>query len=320
VYVALDEWLALIEDEYLGDFVAAGGAAVKLAVAVPPLDSASVRERLQRAALAYDYHFAFVDAAQTKIHMIDHVFHAVARQLDWDRLTDGQVRDLLAASGFKIPPEPTAFDIPRIAEANAYDEGELRRDVNKCLQQEVLQDYRMARDFRIAMLRLCQARLEPRAERDQEATAIKEWLRGELRLISALKPAYIFQKIARHNARDMFFSLAHWLRRGRQRGLVLVLDIGRYVVARRPREADGSLYHSTAATMDAYEVLRQFIDGTDELEGCLLVVVAPPELLEDDRRGLNRYTALKLRVWDEVHDRRRANPLSALVRLQPGTV
>jgi hypothetical protein len=70
--------------------------------------------------------------------------------------------------------------------------------------------------------------------------------------------------------------------------------------------------------MDAYEVLRQFVDATDELEGCLIGVLAPLEFLDDERRGVERYTALKLRVWDEVRDRQRANPLAALVRLTRG--
>ena len=62
-------------------------------------------------------------------------------------------------------------------------------------------------------------------------------------------------------------------------------------------------------------MLRQFIDGTDELEGLLLVVSVPPEFLTDTRRGLNRYEALKLRIWDEVRDREYQNPLGALTRL-----
>jgi hypothetical protein len=61
--------------------------------------------------------------------------------------------------------------------------------------------------------------------------------------------------------------------------------------------------------------LREFVDGTDELEFCLIVVVAPPSFLTDERRGLNLYQALRLRIWDEVRDRQRPNPLSSLVRL-----
>jgi hypothetical protein len=44
--------------------------------------------------------------------------------------------------------------------------------------------------------------------------------------------------------------------------------------------------------------------------------VVPPELMTDESRGLPAYTALQLRVADEVRDRRRANPFAALVRLE----
>jgi hypothetical protein len=318
VYVALDDWVALVEREYLRDFIPCGGAAVKFAIASPPASSPEVCDALARTAREHGFHFAFVDSATTKIHMIDHLFHAVARGLDWDALTRGFVRGVLAARGFTVPEDSRSLDYPHVAELNHYAESELRRDVRNGLTEKLYRDFAMAQEFRIAMLRLCQAQLDPSEGEQAVAGAIKQWLRGELRRISALKTAYIFQKIARHNARDMFFSLSHWLRLVGTPGMILALDITRYTAGRRPAEPDGTLYHTTAAAMDAYEVLRQFVDATDELEACLIVVTAPPEFLEDERRGLERYAALKLRVWDEVRDRQRANPLSSLVRLRAG--
>src|SRR5690606_14576943 len=50
-------------------------------------------------------------------------------------------------------------------------------------------------------------------------------------------------------------------------------------------------------------------------EHVLLLVHVPPEFLTDSRRGLNRYEALKMRIGDEVRDRRYQNPLGALIRL-----
>ena len=47
----------------------------------------------------------------------------------------------------------------------------------------------------------------------------------------------------------------------------------------------------------------------------LIVVMAPRDFLTDERRGLDRYDALKMRVLDDVRDRYRENPLSAMVRL-----
>jgi hypothetical protein len=313
VYVPLDDWIATIAGDYLRDFIPRGGAAVKFAVVPSETATDSARQELEYAARAANCQVAFIDAAMTKLHLIDHLFHEVARQVDWDSLAEAVVRGLLAGSGFTVAPdEPLDYRV--IAEGNGYDEAELRRDVRMLLTTHVYRDFAMAQEFRIAMTRLCQARFPVSAATRAEATAIKAWLRGELRLISALKEALIFQRIARHNARDMVLSLAHWLRLAGKSGLVLTLDVARYSVDRRM--GDGSLFHTTTAAMDAYEVLRQFIDATDELEGCLIVVLAPREFLDNPKRGLQRYDPLKLRIWDEVRDRHRANPLASLVRLR----
>ena len=87
----------------------------------------------------------------------------------------------------------------------------------------------------------------------------------------------------------------------------------------KPKDVqDESRYYSLAMTLDTYEVLRQCVDATDEMEFYFMVVIAPPAFLHpDDRRGVYSYDALRMRIWDEVRDRQRVNPFSALVRLSP---
>ncbi len=98
---------------------------------------------------------------------------------------------------------------------------------------------------------------------------------------------------------------------------MLDVDLDRLAVSRRPpvEERDG-LYYTKAGLLDTYEVLRQLVDAADTLRGVLVMVSLPPELITDDVRGLPAYSALLLRVVDEVRDQRRANPYAALVRLE----
>ena len=70
----------------------------------------------------------------------------------------------------------------------------------------------MSQEFRIAMIQLCLAELEPQTAQSGLRDSIKEWLTGELSRISILKAEQIFQKVGRHNARHMFLSLTHWLK------------------------------------------------------------------------------------------------------------
>jgi hypothetical protein len=235
--------------------------------------------------------------------------------VDWENLAGALMRRLLAADGYLLPSEAARCTYPEIAAMNGTSDVDLRRRVRVLLHEHVENDYAMVHEFRAAMLRLCQAYLEVVKAEVTEIESIQAWLRGELKSVSVLKPAGIFQKVGRNLARDMFLSLAHWLKLVGPRGTVLALDISRYSLERRFSHPDGLLFHSTTAVVDVYEVLRQFIDATDELESCLIVVIAPPAFLTDEKRGLAKYNALKLRLWDDVRDRARANPLSAMVRI-----
>ena len=61
--VELLEWVSLLKQEYLTDFVASGGAAVKFAVA-PPEQAAIVQDAVANAAHQQGYFVAHVDAGQ----------------------------------------------------------------------------------------------------------------------------------------------------------------------------------------------------------------------------------------------------------------
>lgn len=314
-----ETYLELVRREYLADFLRAGGASVKVAVPLDGVSPADVHARLRRAAEGGGFTYAFVDASEVKAHMIDRVFHEIAHQIEWDRHARHFCTKAFGRLGLRVPPDESPLTIETVAELNQYDKGELRRELNRDLQGNILQDYELAHEFRIAMIRLCQAQVDERGYTKADRENVLAWLKGELRLISALKEATIFQKIARHNARHMLVSLTRWLPKTGSAGLVLDLDIRRCAVPRRPPD-DPTVYYSKAATLDLYELLRQLIDGTDELRSCFVFVLAAPELLSDPRRGVDSYLALKTRIWDEVRDRRRANPLAALVRLSEPTV
>lgn len=308
------EYVDFLRSEYLADYVRAGGAAVKFVVLPEGAAAQELGTGLREVAQRAGYAYARVDAKDVKVHMIDRVFHAIARQIAWDDLARAVVRNALSELRFRLPEDGAEPTIEGVARANGYDPNELRRDFNRCLQEKLFHDYQMAQEFRIAMIRLCQAQVDHGAPVQTERAAVIEWLTGELRRISALKQALIFQKIARHNARHMLSSLVRWLTRAGWSGLVLDLDIRRCTAARHSGE-EAWLSYSKAAALDAYEVLRQLIDATDELSSCLTVVTCAPEFVTDPSRGVDAYHALKLRIWDDVRDVQRSNPHAALLRL-----
>jgi len=319
--IASDEWLEYLEAEYLSTFLRGGGAAVKFAITKDAVQSARLREDLTAVCQRNGFANLHVSASDTKVHMVERLFFAIARQIDWAYLTDQALRRVALDEGMEPPavvPGGMGF-----AEAIANNTGDditfVRMRLVRGLQRQVGGNRAMVRDFRFAMTWMCQNRLVGISDGESDANLIQRWLEGHIARISELKSVFIYTKINRTNARYHLESLAHWLRFAGLNGTLLTLEIDQLLVARRPAAGE---YFTKAALLDAYEVLRQFIDSVDELEGLLLVVIAGEQLLDPDKRlrGLVNYTALRNRVYDEVRDHSHANPASSLVRLAPGGV
>ena len=311
-----DDYAAFLDREYLAQYVPAGGAAVKVAVvadggAADRMDAALGAATAGRRGL-----YVSVSAESARVHMIDQIFFAVSRAVDWRSLAGDLVRAAYDGATFPAP-DGAGLVVAEVARHHDVDARELYRSVRRLLERRLLDNPLITAEMGRAMLRLAQAQLGAGDVDMAEREAVLGWLRGELRSITVLRSALIYTRIARHNARAMLVSAAALLLAAGYGGLVVHLDYGRLAEARRPPvEARSGFYYSKAAVLDAYEVLRQFIDATDELRGVLFVAVMPPELMTDEARGLPAYSALQLRVADEVRDRRRANPFAALVRLE----
>jgi len=316
--ISASSYADFLAKEYLGSFVLDGGAAVKFAIVASGDDADALTTAVMSAARDKRYVATRVDAADTRVSLIQQIFFSIAADVDWP----SSAREVVKAVAAKLFPvaidgEPT---LEAIGAATALAAPLIRHDMLKGLQQEVYQNYTLAKDFRLAMMQYCRAELEAGVGADQVRQVVGEWLRGELHLVSSLKEMAIFQKIGRHNARVMMASTARWLRQAGRAGLLVVIDVRRLAVTNRRDLPEGSLYYTASHVMDAYEVLRQFIDATDEMSGVLLLVVAPSELLNDERRGFPAYAALHNRIWDDVRDRLRPNPYSPMVRIAEGAV
>lgn len=310
--IELPQYLRFLHDEYLDGFVRDGGAAVKFAIVPNDAGAGSVHASMRQHAEAAGYVYAAIDAATTKMSMIDRVFNAIASQIPWRDLARRVVLDALEDLRFPAPAgEPLSLEA--IARHNDYDLQQLRKDFNRRLRDKIFHDYELAQDFRVGMILLCQAEVIGSPSTQATADAVHEWLRGELRQMAQLREDLIYQKINRSNALHMLYSLGPWIRKAGKPGLVLDFDIRQCAVT--ARALTDQLFYTRPAVLDVYELLRQLIDATDELSSTFILVTATNDFLADQTRGLEKYWALRLRILDEVRDRHKVNPYSALMRL-----
>lgn len=314
------EWLYFMQREYLDSFVKEGGSAVKFAVPLVETVRPVLADDIGRYAEDRGYLVARVNAEETKVHMVDQLFFKVAGQVPWQHLCRRVIVKLAVQLGYKAPPNGDDPLLERIANENQigsdFVSAELRPKLRQSLEKQVFKQTRLSRDFRVAMTHLCLAELSGGEDGANTFRVLTEWLTGRNKAVAAVKPYQIFSLISRANARYLFESTLRWVRYAGRSGMVIILDTARLTLVRNPR--DEKLYYSKAALLDAYEVFRQFIDGTDRLDGCFIVVVPDRAFLEEEShdRGFGTYPALKNRVIDEIRDRHLVNPLVSLVRLE----
>jgi hypothetical protein len=307
------EWLRHIGKEYLDTFIRDGGAAIKFAV---PMDNALRPDLFEGLAAIGDqagYLVVKINATETKVHMVDEIFFRIAEQIPWPILSRRVIAKLAAESGYSWVDSVDGPLYRDLADENHIDSQLLLLDLKKAIGNKVFKQNNLSKDFRVAMTHLCIAELSGGQDGATTIKALTDWLTGRNKAVSAVKPFQIFRKINRATARFFFESLVHWVRIAGYPGIVILLDAQRVMVARNPH--DYGLFYSKAAVLDTYELLRQFIDATDQLDGCFITVVPDIAFLEDHSRGIGAYEALKFRVFDEIRDKHLVNPMASLARI-----
>ncbi len=319
--IAPDAWLDFMRKEYLNSFIKDGGASVKFGVPVNDSMRTAIGVGIVEEARASGYITANVSAADTRIHMIDQLFFRIAEQVPWRKLSERVNMKLAAEHGYIVPPDDGVEPlVRRLAVSNSIDPEFLRMESRRWLANTVMHQTLLAKEFRTAATHLCVAEMFGGPDGDTRAEVITDWLCSRNKSVSAVKPYQIFSRVTRHNSRHLLVSLLHWIRYAGLSGLVVTLDLERLAISRNPR--DGAYFYTKAQLLDAYEVFRQFIDATDRMKNCLILVVPAPDFLDPEPRGrgMAAYPALWFRVNDEIHDQRLANPMAGLVRVSAGEV
>ena len=315
--IALKDWFSFIDKEYLSAYVNRGGSSVKFAVTPEELKPA-LYDTVSARCTDLDYEVVKLDAKykDMRAYMPQDIFFGLARQLDWRRLARRLILKLAVRRGFHVEGVDATDEgvFEKIADANNVGPESVIQEIRPEIQNFVTRNAKMAKDFRVCMSHLC---LMEFIRGDYNGQQLLDWLTGRNTRISNVRSYSIFSGINRATARYFIESAFYWVRFVGCAGTVILLDNSRVTVVRNPR--DEWKYYTKAMTLEHYELLRQFIDRVDEMDGALLVVVTNPDFLDEspDRRsrGYGIYPALQYRVMDDVRDQNKVNPLSSLVRL-----
>lgn len=353
--IAPDDWLRVLEDDYLDDFISSGGSAVKFVSGTPDV-LGQVREHLGRAAGSRSMHCAMLDPGvlrddtkKPELHRMDRLFLALTSAVDWKHIARKQVRTYLENAGIRVDGFELD-DLESIAAANGRLESDLLSQYQRELATPQLRDRQMAVEFRTALTALQRAQIVPESMSPTTEDVLLGWLRGRTMpgAASVLKKIQIYERITQGNARHMLVSFCHWLGSAGLNGVVAILDFRPYEHKRptrgqanarqvealksalgrgasseellrimdQPPEPEAVVHYSDKAYVQMLALLRRFIDDIDLFKGFLLVVLTSPSFYDaTSPRNYNNYDALQTRIGLEVRDIRKANPAAALVHL-----
>lgn len=314
-------WLPVMEQEYLDDYVRSGGSAVKV-VTGPDGVMDQVLGRLHETATAQGYYYAHLDPAQrtdagkrSDLHRIDQFFFAATREVDWKGWAAMQARQYLESRGIHLSDRRALGDLEQIAADNGRDPQDLLNQYQRELATPQIRDMRLSVEFRAAVTALSRALLVPDAVTPTTEEVLLGWFAGRSfpGASSALKKVQIFERINVGNARAMLTSFCRWLPHTGHAGLVVTLDFRPYEykkIARGKRQeeqlklvraaiargadaeelaalaaeensAAPDVVYSDAAYMQMLTMIRRFIDEIDWFERFLLVIVTSPNFYKD---------------------------------------
>ena len=308
-----EEWLRFMRNEYLDNFVKDGGATIKYPIILSSEIISPLVDSIKRNAEESGYLVVHLDAARTKVQMMDQIFFKVAEQIPWREMCQKVILKLAAKRSYAMPEDGEDPLIFRIAKVNQVDADSIIMNLRPLVIEKISKYHKYSKEFRIALTHLCLSTLAKDPEIAYTEEIIFSWLIGKLKSIGDLKSYGIYNRINRTNARYMFESLLRWVRYADYSGLMIIMDIRRLSVGRNPH--DEKLFYTKAQLLDAYETLRQFMDSLERLEGFFMVVIPDTDFLDEDvhGRGIGLYQALRFRVVNEIHDRARENPMATMV-------
>src|SRR5271157_1433304 len=134
--VTAETWLDLIDREYLHEFISGGGRAVKFVEAeAEELDE--IQARLVALAEQHGLAPCRINASETRLHMIQDIFFAISRSLDWPAMAQAFIEALVTKEGYRWP-SPGGVTFQDVAALNEIDVRLLRRDLNRWLTEEIM--------------------------------------------------------------------------------------------------------------------------------------------------------------------------------------
>ncbi len=304
VTVGTERLSAFLRDQYLKDYIPQGGSKLKFVCGRQGAGKTHFARQMMIEAKKLSYRVVHFSAANLSMHDFREVYLEILRQCDIDCVLQGCAREAVRRMGYDPDTIRAGMKyVDMLAEQGEAD-GLTLRSVRDCLRKMFIRNARLDNSFAYCLSLLTGDILGHPVLEPQNRELLKRYLLGDKNVkMSQLRPlGFTPEKISKFNARHMLRSLAEVVHIAGYSGILVVIDDLDALI--HTASADNSVKYTPARRQDAYESLRQLIDDIDNMRYILFVLCLDRELLDNEAQGIKSYSALWMRIQNEVIGKR----------------
>lgn len=301
-------WVDYMRERYLQNYIANGGSKVKVLVGGKGTGKSHLLKITLANARELGYQTAYLSARQCRLSDLPSLYREIAMQVVQEHLVNG-----LCSQIAKQMFETTNYDGSGVFSPYIYSRFPTPKMADAEIQEKIGQFFRdndLSASFKAFGYQVANNRMVNQSPTNIEITC--DWLKGlsASREVSRYRKAlFLFGKLDRNNARDWLNSLILLCKLAGYKGLVIGIDDLEVIM----EKSNGRYIYSKNQALDVCELVRQLIDDTEVLSGCLFLLSGRKDIIEDNNRSFRSYNALWARLQIGLADYDRFNPFADLV-------
>jgi hypothetical protein len=297
--MALDFVTKFWRDHYLDAFIADGGSKIKFLTGDEGAGRTACLRRYLDDAANLGYKTVYISGKATWLHDFREIFVAILEAIDFNGCMRTCADEVVAELGYRPEDIPAGVNFADYLQSQDDFDPLAKREIRSKLNRMFFKNTWIDNNFAICSALIAGGEIGYPALEPAGKELLAMWLRGnkEARVAALRKLGLSPSRITKYNARHMLRSLIEVIRLAGYKGLAVAVDDLDILTE---TSSLGEIRYTKMRREDAYESIRELIDGIDTFSHFMVAFAFDKILFEDESRGLKSYQALWMRVQNEI--------------------
>lgn len=284
---------------YLQTYIADGGSKIKFLTGGDADERSQTLVKFLHDAEDAGYKAVYISAKKTWLHDFKNIYVAIFDAVDFENCLNCCAANIIRELGYDPEEIPDGTDFASFLQARSAFDPLTKREIREKLSTMFFKNTWIDNNFAISAALITGGILGYPALEPTARDLLFSWYMCEKEAhISALRKTGLSpSRITKINARHMLRSLVEIIRLSGYKGLVVAIDSLEMLANVSSLE---EIRYTKMRREDAYESIREMIDGIDTFSHFMLAFSFEKELLEDEVCGFKSYQALWMRIQNEI--------------------